>query len=196
MQHDRSVIARLAPRQHDPLASARARPCVPNAQGEPGQGNQPLATRGHLQLAAETGGLTPWCGPAVLALATGRGYAEACSLLRAAAPEWYPAAGEVVTSYWRDLIAVLEGEGIGTAAVELPAPRPTLLRLVRGGLLDAGWYMLRVTDHFLLLRHHGFGLASLHDNRHTGAVVTGRTHGRRKVTHAVRLLGGPLVEAG
>ena len=74
-----------------------------------------------------------------------------------------------------------------------PAPqRPTLLRLVRDGLA-AGWYLLRVTDHFLLLRSQGFGFARLHDNHHTGAPLTGRGHGRRKVTHAARLLGGPLV---
>jgi hypothetical protein len=42
------------------------------------------------------------------------------------------------------------------------------------------------------LRSFGFGLATLYDNRHTAAVVTARTHGRRHVTHAVRLLGGPL----
>ena len=33
------------------------------------------------------------------------------------------------------------------------------------------------------------------DNRHTGVLVSARTHGRRHVTHAVRLLGGPLVAA-
>jgi hypothetical protein len=63
--------------------------------------------------------------------------------------------------------------------------------MVRRRLL-IGWYLLRVTDHFLLLRSHGFGLATLNDNRHTGALVTGHTYGRRHVTHATRLLGGPL----
>jgi hypothetical protein len=49
-----------------------------------------------------------------------------------------------------------------------------LLAMVRRGL-PAGWYLLRVTDHFLLLRSHGFGLATLHDDHHTGALVTGHT---------------------
>ena len=57
-----------------------------------------------------------------------------------------------------------------------------------------GWYLVRVTGHFLLLRSQGFGFARLHDNHHTGAALTARTHGRRKVTHVSRLLGGPLVE--
>ena len=60
--------------------------------------------------------------------------------------------------------------------------------------LAAGWYLVRVTGHFLLLRSQGFGFARLHDNRHTGAAPGARAHGRRKVTHAARLLGGPLVE--
>jgi hypothetical protein len=155
-----------------------------------------IASRGHLQLESEAGGLTPWCGPAVLALATGRGYAESCDLLRRIAPAWYPATEEVVTTYWRDLLAALRAADVAFAPVAVPTPFTTLLRWVREGGLRPGWYMLRVTDHFLVLRSHGFGLASLHDNRHTGAVLTGRIHGRRKVTHAVRLLDGPLVRHG
>jgi hypothetical protein len=148
--------------------------------------------RGHLDLAAENGGSVPWCGPAALALATGRSYAQATAMLRAAAPDWYPAEGPIVTAYWRDLLATLTAAGVPHAPHDLPEERPTLLRLVRGGLA-AGWYLLRVTDHFLLLRSQGFGFALLHDNHHTGAPLTARSHGRRKVTHASRLLGGPLV---
>jgi hypothetical protein len=134
----------------------------------------------------------PWCGPTVLALATGWNYADATAMLRAAAPGWYPAEGPIVTAYWRDLLSALATAGVPHAPHELPERRPTLLRLVRGGLA-AGWYLLRVTDHFLLLRSQGFGFARLHDNHHTGAPLTARTHGRRKVTHAARLLGGPLL---
>lgn len=155
----------------------------------------PDGLRTHEELAEENGGYAPWCGPAVLALATGRGYHAAGELLRGIAPGWYPAQGPIVTAYWRDLLAALEAEGIPHAPLPLPERRPSLLRLVRDEGLDPGWYLVRVTDHFLLLRSHGFGLAQLHDNRHTGALLTGRTHGRRKVTHATRLLGGPLVEA-
>jgi hypothetical protein len=155
-----------------------------------------LATglRTHEELAEENDGYAPWCGPAALALATGRGYHAAGELLRGVAPAWYPAQGPIVTAYWRDLLAALEADGVPHAPLPLPERRPSLLRLVRDGLAS-GWYLVRVTDHFLLLRSHGFGLAQLHDNRHTGALLTGRTHGRRKVTHAARLLGGPLLEA-
>jgi hypothetical protein len=148
--------------------------------------------RSHLDLAAENNGLVPWCGPTAVALATGRTYAEATAMLRATAPEWYPAEGPIVTAYWRDLLATLASAGVAHAPHALPEKRPTLLRLVRDGLA-AGWYLLRVTDHFLLLRSQGFGFAVLHDNHHTAAPLTARSHGRRKVTHATRLLGGPLV---
>jgi len=151
--------------------------------------------RSHLDLAEENGGAAPWCGPATLALAAGRSHAEACERLRAVAPAWYPATGPIVTAYWRDLLAVLRDCEVPYETLSLPEPRPTLLGLVRQGL-EPGWYLLRVTDHFLLLRSHGFGLVALHDNRHTGVPVTYRTHGRRKVTHAARLLGGSLVQAG
>ena len=81
--------------------------------------------------------------------------------------------------------------GIPHRPLALPAQRRSLIRFARDGLAP-GWYLVRVTDHFLLLRSHGFGLATLHDNRHTGVLVSARTHGRRHVTHAARLLGGPL----
>ncbi|MBX9699343.1 MAG: hypothetical protein K2X74_07895 [Acetobacteraceae bacterium] len=149
-------------------------------------------TRGHLQLQTETGGLTPWCGPAALAIATGHDYAEACGLLRAVAPTSYPRTGEVITAYWRDLLAALRRAGVAHEPVRMPADAATLLRLVRSQALPAGWYLVRVTDHFLLLRQPLSGLARLHDNHHTDAEVTGRLLGRRKVTHLVRLLGGPL----
>ncbi|HYZ34183.1 MAG TPA: hypothetical protein VE684_18075 [Crenalkalicoccus sp.] len=149
------------------------------------------ALRSHLDLAAENDGLAPWCGPAALALAAGLSYEAACALLREVAPDWYPASGPVVTAYWRDLLAGLARHGIRHEAVEVP-PRITLLDLLRGGLA-AGWYLLRVTDHFLLLRSDGAGGGVVHDNRHTGEAPSGRLHGRRRVSHAARLLGGPVV---
>ncbi|MCO6418724.1 hypothetical protein JYK14_21555 [Siccirubricoccus sp. KC 17139] len=151
---------------------------------------RPAGSRGHLALAAENDGLTPWCGPAALALAAGRPYAEACDALRAAAPDWYPASGPVVTAYWRDLLAVLRGYGVPFCPVPLPEKRVSLLKLVRDGL-PRGWYLVRVTDHFLLLQVHGFGLATVHDNRHTAAVLTADTHGKRHVTHLALLPEGP-----
>jgi hypothetical protein len=53
-----------------------------------------------------------------------------------------------------------------------------------------------VTDHFLLLNCQGFGLATLHDNRHTAALLSGHTHGRRHVTHLARLPEGPQLHQG
>jgi hypothetical protein len=125
-------------------------------------------------------------------LASGLTCAEADARLRAIAPDWYPAEGAVVTAYWRDLLAVLDQAGVPHLPVPLPDPRPSLFGLIRDGLAE-GWYLLRVTDHFLLLRSHGFGLATLHDNRHTATVVGHRSFGRRRVTHAARLPAGPAL---
>ena len=167
----------------------------PNALSRPveaGHRTRPTATlRGHLALQEENQGDTPWCGPAALALATGHSYAEAGALLRSIAPCWYPAEGPIVTAYWRDLLGALDRLHIAHAPLRLAVPRRSLIRFARDGLAP-GWYLLRVTDHFLLLRSHDFGLGTLHDNRHTGALVSAATHGRRHVTHATRLLGGPL----
>jgi hypothetical protein len=152
------------------------------------------AFRGHLALLEENRGETPWCGPATLALATGRSYAEACTLLRSVAPAWYPAEGPIVTAYWRDLTGALDIVGVPHAPVQLPERRQSLIRFARAGL-PTGWYLVRITDHFLLLRSHGFGLTTLYDNRHTGVLVSAKTHGARHVTHAARLLDGPLLVA-
>jgi hypothetical protein len=154
----------------------------------------PARLRGHLALLEENQGETPWCGPASLALATGRSYAEAGLLLRSIAPAWYPAEGPIVTAYWRDLLGALDAAGVAHAPLDLPPRRGTLIRVARDGLAP-GWYLVRITDHFLLLQSHGFGLTTLHDNRHTGVLVSAKTHGRRHVTHATRLLGGPLAAA-
>lgn len=147
--------------------------------------------RGAEALAAERGGHLPWCGPAAVALASGCSYARACDLLRAASPAHYPATGEIVTAYWRDVVAALGMAGVRCTPLplsDLPfAGRPTLLGLARRGGLEPGLYLVRVTGHFLLLRLHGFGLAQLHDNRLSGAVLTARTHGRCRVSHVARL---------
>lgn len=150
-------------------------------------------------LAAERGGYAAWCGPAVVALAAGLPYDEAAGLIRHVAPGRYPAQGEIVTAYWRDLVAAL---ALAEVPVEpLPAIAaergggPTPLGLLRRGELGPGWWLVRVTGHFLLLRAHGFGLAQVYDNRLSGAVLSARTHGRCRVTHAARIAGGPLAAA-
>lgn len=147
--------------------------------------------RGAEALAAERGGYLPWCGPAAIALASGCSYAEACNLLRAASPPHYPATGEIITAYWRDVVAALDMAGVRCSPLSLsgfPLPeRPTLLGLARRGGLEPGLYLVRVTGHFLLLRLHGFGLAQVHDNRLSSAVLSTRTHGLCRVTHVARL---------
>jgi hypothetical protein len=152
--------------------------------------DRPAGLRSHEELQAENAGLVPWCGPATLALASGLPYLAASTMLRGIAPSWYPGSGPVVTAYWRDILAALEQLGVPHAPVDLAERRPSLLGLVRDGL-PAGWYLMRITDHFLLLNNQGFGLATLHDNRHTAAVLTAKTHGRRRVTHLARLPEGP-----
>lgn len=145
--------------------------------------------RGAEALAAERGGQLPWCGPSVIALASGCSYATACRLLRSVSPPRYPATGEIVTAYWRDVVAALGDAGLRCAVMpETQAgPRPTLLGLARRGGLAPGLYLVRVTGHFLLLRLHGFGLAQVHDNRLSGAVLSRQTHGLCRVTHLARL---------
>ena len=81
--------------------------------------------------AGERGGHTPWCGPAAVATAAGLSYASACALLVRIAPDRYPPGEEIVTTWWRDLLAALAHLGI--AVVPRPvAGRPTLCRAVRG----------------------------------------------------------------
>ncbi len=142
------------------------------------------------RLTRERGGQAGWCGPAAIALAAGCTYVAACELLCEVAPERYAGQPDIVTAYWRDVLGALRLAGVPPESlpVERLAGRgPTLLSLVRKGALPAGVYLVRVTGHFLLLTLHGFGLAQVHDNRLTGAVLSGRTHGRCRVTHLARL---------
>lgn len=147
---------------------------------------QEAGQRGPEALAAERGGTLPWCGPAAIALAAHCSYARACALLRQVAPQRYPS-GEIVTAYWRDVVAALGEAGLQATPLPLATPRPTLIGLARRHGLAPGLYLVRVTGHFLLLRHHGFGLAEVHDNKLAGAVLSPRTHGLCRVTHLARL---------
>jgi hypothetical protein len=142
------------------------------------------------RLTRERGGQAGWCGPAAIALAVGCGYAEACALLRRVAPERYLTQPDIITAYWRDVLEALRH--VGQPAEPLPVTRlrdrgPTLLGLVRHGELEPGLYLVRVTGHFLLLALRGFGLAQVHDNRLSGAVLSVRSHGLCRVTHLARL---------
>ncbi|MDB5370950.1 MAG: hypothetical protein JWP20_2508 [Roseomonas sp.] len=173
---------------------------------------QPFLPHSADRLTLERGGQPGWCGPAAIALATGCGYARACELLRHVAPDRYAGQRDIVTAYWRDVVAAVRLGGLpaeplpvrpkatprrlaAQALVSLaPVPRPptprgpTLLALARRGGLEPGLYLVRVTGHFLLLTLHGFGLAQVHDNRLCGAALSAHSHGRCRVTHLARLL--------
>ncbi len=174
------------------------------AAGQAGRAAALLPARvqapGMRDLAGENGGRVPWCGPAAVALVTGCSLDTASAMLREIAPHWYPEDGPVVTAYWRDLLGALDRAGVPYAPFAPgQAGRTSLLRMLRrggpeGAMLEPGWYLLRVTGHFLLLRSYGFGLGTVHDNRHSGVLVTHRAHGLRRVTHAARVLGGPCLD--
>jgi hypothetical protein len=141
-------------------------------------GGQCLIADSADRLTRERGGQAGWCGPAAIALAVGCGYAEACALLRRVAPERYLTQPDIVTAYWRDVLEALRH--VGQPAEPLPVTRlrdrgPTLLGLVRHGGLEPGLYLVRV------------GLAQVHDNRLSGAVLSVRSHGLCRVTHLARL---------
>jgi hypothetical protein len=141
---------------------------------------QLLTADSSARLARERGGQFGWCGPAAIAL-------------RQVAPERYAAQPDIMTAYWRDVMAALRVAGL--SAEQLPVEKsgnrgPTLLGLARHAGLQPGLYLVRVTGHFLLLALHGFGLAQVHDNRLSGAVLSVRSHGLCRVTHLARLPGG------
>lgn len=134
--------------------------------------------------AGERGGFAPWCGPTVVATAAGTSYASACDLLNRVAPSRYPAGRDVVTAWWRDLVAALDLAGVKAE----PRPvegKPTLMQAVRAGLPE-GWWLARVTDHFCLL-DVARGGARVFDNRLHGAPLSAKAHGRRRVTHLAAL---------
>ena len=133
--------------------------------------------------AGERGGFAPWCGPTVVAQAAGVSYAAACTLLRAARPDGYPDDGEIVTAYWSDLLACLAGADVPAETAPV-AGRPTLCQLARG--LGKGWWMVRVTNHFLLLQVTD-GTTRVYDNRLHSEPLSARAHGRCRVTHLARL---------
>ena len=158
----------------------------------PANGNLPVRRLRHPEeFAGERGGYAPWCGPTAVATTIGSSYASACELLARVAPERYPPGREVVTAWWRDLLAALDLAGV--AAESRPvAGRPTLMQTVRSGLPE-GWWLARVTDHFCLLEV-ARGAARIFDNRLHGVALSGRTHGRRRVTHLARVPTPPGAE--
>ncbi len=138
--------------------------------------------------AGERGGYAPWCGPTAVAQAAGLSYTQACSLLTWISPERYPHGREIVTAWWSDLVSAVTRAGVPAEARPVPE-RPTLCTIARESL-EAGWWMVRVTGHFLLLHVTPQG-TFVYDNRIHGEPLATRTHGRRRVTHVARLREGP-----
>jgi hypothetical protein len=142
--------------------------------------------------AGERGGYAPWCGPTAVATAAGLTYASACDLLTRVAPERYPPGREIVTAWWRDLVAALGLAGV-PAQPQPVEGRPTLCQAVKGGLPE-GWWLTRVTGHFCLVEVARRGTARVFDNRLHAAPLSARTHGRRRVTHLAALPAPPGAE--
>ncbi len=143
------------------------------------------------EFAGERGGCAPWCGPTAIATAVGSSYAGACDLLARVAPDRYPRGHEVVTAWWRDLLSALDLAGV--AAQPRPVEgRPTLMQAVRGGLPE-GWWLARVTDHFCLVEVARGGVR-VFDNRLHGDALSGKAHGRRRLTHLARVPTPPGAE--
>lgn len=154
--------------------------------------DRPRRLRRPEEFAGERGGHAPWCGPAAVATAAGVTYASACELLARVAPERYPPGREIVTAWWRDLVAALNLAGAPAEPRKVEGT-PTLSRVVREGLPE-GWWLARVTDHFCLLEVARRGTARVYDNRLHAAPLSARAHGRRRVTHLARVPAPPGAE--
>jgi hypothetical protein len=165
------------------------------------------AIRGRAALAAEAGGLHPWCGPSAVALITGRPYPAAEQAIRAAGStrqtgRAYRPGRRLTTTYWPDLLLAtaralpsVPGGAYGgdPVAPQLFTPQ-TLAAFAR--IATPGLWLLRVTGHFLVLWKPVQGVPQLFDNALTREPLnTRRARPRRRVTHAARILTGPMLEA-
>ncbi len=158
----------------------------------PANDDRPRRLRRPEDFAGERGGFAPWCGPAAVATAAGLDYATACRLLGLVSPLRYPPGAEIVTAWWRDLLAALGLAGVRAEARPVEG-RPTLCQAVRQGLPE-GWWLARVTDHFCLVETARGGVARVYDNRLHAAPLSARAHGRRRVTHLAALPAPPGAE--
>jgi hypothetical protein len=168
----------------------------------------PRSIRDAGTLRAEAGA-TPWCGPSAVALVTGLTYPEAERRIRAASvtpsrPRGrYKPGRRLTITYWPDLVLAaaraLSGSADPLRDVQVFQARrgrltyPTLTGFAREQRqAGPGWFLVRVTGHFIVLHVRARGEALVFDNAATGKPVSA-CGARKRVTHAARVLAGPLV---
>ncbi|MDT8332523.1 hypothetical protein RQ831_15790 [Roseomonas gilardii] len=157
-----------------------------------------MALRTCGQLAAENAGSEVWCGPTAVALLTGQPYPRAVEAIRAADPADRLNRAKVMrASNWHHLLAALTAGGVEHEARRV-SPRlvrgrwawPTLASYAR--TLEPGWFLLRVTGHFLLLHVAPDRTATIHDNHgDPRRLDSKRARAARRVTHCARIPHGP-----
>ena len=144
------------------------------------------------ELHAERGGGRMWCGPTLVALVAGVSYERAEALIRAADPEHSLNRAPVMCgTAWPHLVLALGQAGFRVGEDRLPnkAPGgrwPSLLRIAR--TLPIGLFMIRVTNHFLLLRVTKEGIQVIDNNGDARSVFSGAARNRRRVTHCAMIL--------
>ena len=143
------------------------------------------------ELHAEMGGGRMWCGPTLVALVAGVSYERAEALIRAADPEHSLNRAPVMRgTAWPHLVLALGQAGFRVGEYRLPnkAPRsrPSLLRIAR--MLPIGLFMIRVTNHFLLLRVTKEGIQVIDNQGDARSVSSRAARNRRRVTHCAMIL--------
>ena len=143
------------------------------------------------ELHAERGGGRMWCGPTLVALVAGVSYERAEALIRAADPEYSLNRAPVMRgTAWPHLVLALGRAGFRVGEYRLPnkAPRsrPSLLRIAR--MLPIGLFMIRVTNHFLLLKVTEEGIQVIDNQGAARSVFSDAARNRRRVTHCAVIL--------
>ena len=144
------------------------------------------------ELHAERGGGRMWCGPTLVALVAGVSYERAEALIRAADPKHSLNRAPVMRgTHWRHLVLALGQAGFRVGEYRLlnkaPGRRgPSLLRIAR--MLPIGLFMIRVTNHFLLLRVTEEGIQVIDNHGDARSVSSRAARNRRRVTHCAMIL--------
>lgn len=148
-----------------------------------------------LELRAEVGCRTIWCGPAVVARLLDCSYAKAEALFRQHNPRKHGGKRRIVFTYWEDLLRIIEAGGKTRGPGYLggvTAPVRTLIQWSEQ--VEPGWYALRAGQHFLIAHVVYPGHVLRFDNQAEGRVVTGKrgAYGRSRVTHWVKVAPPPV----